>query len=158
MESQKLLRFLGKKISQRIKDRIRQNKIKPSKRGGGTTLVKSSRLVNSITYLTKSKSVIIGTNVKYAKIQHFGGIITPKKAKYLAIPLTKAAKVMNPRDFENTFIRNGIIFRSNGKEKPTALYVLKKQVKIPKRPFLFMDNADQKYVCEIIKKNVEESL
>lgn len=34
----------------------------------------------------------IGTDVEYARIHEYGGTITPKNAKYLAVPLTEAAR------------------------------------------------------------------
>jgi phage virion morphogenesis protein len=59
---------------------------KPSARaeeGEGQTLVDSARLKNSVTYKAAAKSVEVGTNVKYARIHQFGGVIKPKTAKAL---------------------------------------------------------------------------
>jgi HK97 gp10 family phage protein len=36
--------------------------------------------------------VIVGTNLEYAAIHEFGGTIVPRKAKFLAIPLTDEAR------------------------------------------------------------------
>jgi len=64
---------------------------KPSNRvkmTGGQTLVKSARLMRSVSMKTLSKSVQWFTNVKYAAIQNLGGIIpartiVPRRAKAL---------------------------------------------------------------------------
>ena len=135
------LNDIGAIIRDSIKDRIRQNKVTPSSnKNGGRTLVESSGLINSIRSRVKDDNIFIGTNVKYARIHHEGGTIRPVKAKYLAIPLTPAAKANRPRDFENTFIKEGIIYRKVDDTKIEALYVLKKEVKIPARPYMYIDS------------------
>lgn len=51
--------------------------------------------------LATGAGIQIGTNVEYANLHQFGGVITPKRAKFLAIPLTKEAKrAGSPRRFE----------------------------------------------------------
>lgn len=59
---------------------------------GGKTLLLSNRLRSSITYDPSAHSVIIGTNTAYARLQNEGGIVKPRKAKALAIPLNKKAR------------------------------------------------------------------
>ena len=79
---------------------------------------------------------------KYAAIHQFGGIIRAKRAKYLAIPLsTTPAGVARggPRTVQGkTFVQrskrgNLLIFKANEGGGATPLFVLKKQVTIPKR-------------------------
>ena len=85
----------------------------------------------------------IGAKVPYAAIQEFGGVIKPKTAKYLAIPLKAALdergipKKRSPREWEHTFVamsKNGnlIIFQRRGTQI-IPLYVLKSSVTIPAR-------------------------
>lgn len=85
----------------------------------------------------------------YLRIQEKGGTITPKKAKYLTVPLPAALnsngtpKKPSARDWENTFVAkskagNLIIFQKMG-AKIIPLYVLKTSVKIP--PRLGMEKA-----------------
>lgn len=51
---------------------------------GGTTLRDTSRLYNSIKYqVINKKRVVVGTNVLYAPLMHFGGVIKPKSGKYM---------------------------------------------------------------------------
>jgi phage gpG-like protein len=101
---------------------------------------------------------VVGTNVTYARIHQEGGTITPKRAKYLAIPLTPAAKVKRPLEWEDTFIRKGIIFRNLGKDKVEALYKLQKSVKIPARPYLFISPEDENQISNIINKYYDNKI
>jgi phage gpG-like protein len=85
----------------------------------------------------------IGSNKPYARIQEFGGTITPKKGKFLAIPLPAALDSnglplrSSPRDWPNAFCRrskagNLLIFQKRG-TMIIPLYVLKSSVTIPPR-------------------------
>jgi phage gpG-like protein len=83
----------------------------------------------------------IGTNVIYAHILHEGGVIRPVKAKSLAIPFPGV--VGSPRDYNNTFVRNGVIFQGGQSAKGNRgwikpLFSLRKQVTIKPHPFLSM--------------------
>ncbi len=146
-----LLNAVGIIVSRDIKARIRSGKVMPpSRKGGGTTLVKSAKLVNSIKHRVVGEQVTIGTNVNYAKIHHEGGIIRPRNAKYLAIPLTKEAAVKRPREFTDTFIQKGVIFRKLGDGSIEALYALKRQVEMPSRPYMFIDNQTQESIRQLV--------
>jgi len=60
---------------------------KPSARvreKGGQTLVNTSRLQTSFTSEASAKQVEVSTNVEYAAIHQFGGVIRPKTKKALA--------------------------------------------------------------------------
>lgn len=83
-----------------------------------------------------------GERVKYADIHETGGTITARRAKYLTIPteyaLTRAGvtKRISARDFEDTFVRQGIIWQKQGKRKIVPLFILKKSVTIPARKYM----------------------
>ncbi len=90
-------------------------------------------------------SVIAGQKLKYARVQEFGAVIRPKHARFLAIPLA-AAKTgagvarFSPRQaaaagYESTFISKGVIFGRQG-EQAVPLFVLKRSVRVPARPFM----------------------
>lgn len=57
---------------------------------GGTTLRDTSRLYNSIKYtvLDGGKRVVVGTNVFYAPVMHYGATIRAKTGKYLKFKTT----------------------------------------------------------------------
>ncbi len=74
-------------------------------------------------------------------------IITPKKAKYLTIPLAPPLTPFQRRrrflgDFKNTYLvkmkkRDGyIVYQREGKGEPRAIFLLVKSVKIPSRIFM----------------------
>ena len=136
-----LLNQLGVIVTRDIRRRIRDGQVTPGSRGGGTTLVRSAKLVNSITHAVEDDRVVVGTNLRYARIHHFGGIIRPRTAKYLAIPLTKAASAKKPREWENTFVSKGVIFRKMEDGNTEALYALKKEVVMPARPYMFISDT-----------------
>ena len=85
----------------------------------------------------------------YAAIQEFGGIITPKNRQFLAIPtqenrrrdgspIVTTGQLRTLQKLGLAFIANGTIFqRVLGKNQPPqAMFILRKSVDIPARPFL----------------------
>ena len=68
--------LVGITVRDRIKKRIRENRVVPKTiKKGGTTLVESGRLKNSIKYqLRGGNKVAVGTNVVYGRIHHEGGM------------------------------------------------------------------------------------
>jgi len=97
-------------------------------------------------------------DTSYAAIHEFGGTIRPKRGRYLAIPFrsgkTPAGVWKSPRLFENTFVRKNIIFQKRGKDKIVPLFVLKKSVKIPARPFI--NPTAEKYIIPKYLQKLEE--
>lgn len=98
----------------------------------------SRSLHEELTESTPTRAVVeIGTDLEYAAIHEFGGVIKPKNAKNLAIPLTSAARsVSSPRDMTGLkFIKAGstkLLVDAEGE----AQFVLKDAVTIPARPYL----------------------
>ena len=74
----------------------------------------------------------------YASAQEWGATIRPRRSKYLTVPLRGTPR-QPASTFPNTFVRRVheklFLFQKNGKNI-RALFVLKKEVKIPKRPFM----------------------
>ncbi len=105
----------------------RPTKWKPSIRAeatGGKTLLKTARLFRSITFSVGARMVTWGTSVKYARIHQLGGTIKPKSAKALKINIP------------------GIGWRTM------------KQVTIPARPFLVLQDEDIRVFGRIIAEEV----
>jgi HK97 gp10 family phage protein len=94
-------------------------------------------------------AVEVGTNLEYAAIQEYGGTVTAKKSKYLAIPLTKTARgAGSPRNFPLTLhlVKGGSGNLVLVSDEGQAHYVLKTSVTIPARPYLrpaFDDNKEE---------------
>lgn len=61
----------------------RPNKWKHKYDDTPSKLTQTSRLKGSINRVFDSASAVVGTNVEYAAIHHFGGAIKPKRAKAL---------------------------------------------------------------------------
>jgi len=105
----------------------RPQKWKPSIRAsktGGKTLLKTARLLRSITFSVGTRMITWGTSVKYARIQHLGGVIKPKSGKALKINIP------------------GVGWRSL------------KQVKIPAREFLVLQDEDIRIFNRILAEDV----
>ena len=60
----------------------------------GNLKSRSGRLRNSITNKVEGFTGWLGTNVKYAAIHEFGGVIKPKKGKYLKFQVKKQWKTV----------------------------------------------------------------
>lgn len=138
---------------------------KISKRLSGDALdVNTGRLRSSLTYEETASSLEISAGggpgeVDYAAIHHYGGVIKPKKKKFLTIPFpggpadTKVPK--RASDFEDTFVAKGIIFRKLGKGIQ-PLFILKKSVTIPARPYMYLEDADVEYLNDSIAEFITE--
>lgn len=116
---------------------------------------------------SKIESVVgeIALPKKYV-VHETGAIITPKKAKYLTIPLPAAMRANgtpikpSARDWDNTFVAkskkgNLLIFRKTT-SGIVPLYALKKQVKIP--PRLGLVNTMQARLPAMIDRMFEAML
>jgi len=83
--------------------------------------------------------IAIGTDLEYAAIHEFGGVIKPKNAKFLAIPVSSAAKILiSPRKFKDgelSFLPRsfgGLLVDRDGEVQ----FVLRTSVTIPAHPYL----------------------
>lgn len=95
----------------------------------GTTLRDTSRLYNSIKYqVVDGERVVVGTNVIYAPLMHFGGTIRPKNGKFL-------------------------IFKT-----PLGGWVKLKSVTIKPRPYLGMSVDDSQEVLTTIEEYLDKAL
>jgi phage gpG-like protein len=58
-----------------------------------------------------------------------------------------------------SFFRTGKVFCAKKKKgEPFALFIIKQSVTIPARPFLHIDEKDEKHIRKEIKKAVHEAL
>lgn len=77
----------------------------------------------------------VGTNLEYAAIHEYGGVIKPKTSRHLAIPV--GIYTGSPRSHGDLKLRktaNGNLVMVDG--GGAVQYVLKKSVEIPARPFM----------------------
>jgi phage virion morphogenesis protein len=110
----------------------------PSRRarsGRGRTLVDTARLQNSITGRIEGRSVILGTNVAYARIHQQGGTIqTPE---------------IRPR-------RKRALRFQIGDRTVFATRVRGHAVRLPARPFLLVQAADEQYIRRVLTEYLTE--
>jgi hypothetical protein len=114
-----------------------------------------------------TSSVLAGQKLPYARIQEFGGTIRPVHAQYLAIPLDAVKTAggvarFGPRDASqagyDTFIRNNIIFGKRDGEV-TPLFLLKKEVTIPARPYFWPTvNREAPGIIERVTVAISEAM
>ena len=102
-------------------------------------LMRTRNLAGSIHVEVVEKSatravVAIGTNLEYAAIHEFGGVIQAKRRKYLAIPVGELTGSPMKYDLHAIKTRKGnlVLMDASGKVQ----YVLKPSVRIPARPYL----------------------
>lgn len=109
-------------------------------RRGGQILRKTGLLMKSATtpgatgnvYNVDRTMITWGTNLHYARIHQRGGVIVPKKAKALFIPLSKKGEAAGPEKDPAVRAKNKLKY---GKD-----FILLKKVVIPARPFLKLSN------------------
>lgn len=99
-----------------------------------------------------SASVNIGTNVEYAAIHEFGGTVTAKNGKYLAIPV--GSYKGSPRDHDDLVpvkTKGGSLVLMD--RSGTVQYVLKASVQIPAQPYLrpAMDENQERTINAMAK-------
>lgn len=107
--------------------------------------------------------VRVGTNLIYARIQEFGGVVSAKNVKALPIPVNQAARRLR-RQYETLravpqrgWIRdNKLFFNVSGRKGgELAVFKLEKSVRIPARPYLrptHQQSTDA--VLDIIRRRV----
>ena len=139
---------------------------------GNKTLRDNGQLMASIAPQNGKDWAAAQTNLKYAKIQQEGGTIN-SKGKGLWLPasaqtrsLMRRYNAQKPGELIEamkadgySFFRTGKVFCARKKGgKPFALFVIKQSVRIPARPFLYIDEKDKKFIQKEIRKAVHDAL
>lgn len=146
---------------------------------GNKTLRDDGQLMASIAPQNGKDWAAAQTNKKQAKILQEGGTVTAK-GKSLAIPASYQTRLLmrrynaqKPRELIEAMKADGynvfrlkkegggstnILLAKKKRGEPFALFILKKSVKIPARPFLYLDEADEKFVTNEVRKSVREIL
>lgn len=139
---------------------------------GNKTLRDNGQLMSSIAPQSGKTWAAAQTNLKYAKIQQEGGEIRGG-SKGLWIPASAKTRTLmrkfnaqKPGELIQamksdgySFFRTGKVFCAKSKRgKPFALFIIKESVKIPARPFLHIDEKDEKFIQREIRNGVREAL
>ena len=139
---------------------------------GNKTLRDNGQLMASIAPQSGRDWAAAQTNKKQAKLLQEGGEIQGK-GKGLWLPATaETRRLMRRYNAQKpselipalkadgySCWRSGKVFCAKKKQgKPFALFIIKQSVRIPARPFLYLDEADEKFVTNEIRKSVREIL
>lgn len=119
--------------------------------------VRTGALLNSVgtskKVVTNSDGSVTGqigsVGVPYARIHELGGTVTAKNKQFLAIPtdenrkrdgspIVTTGELRTLQKLGLSFIANGVIFEKKfpTDENPVAMFILRKSVNIPARPYL----------------------
>jgi len=129
---------------------------------GGPPAVQEGHLRASITYRLLGRVLRVGTNLVYAALLQFGGVIRPKRARALTVPIAPEARGRRARDFSDTFILRrrsddaetvGIIMQNLGGGKVRPLFALRTSVTVEPRPFLGWDERDKRKLLGILERH-----
>jgi phage gpG-like protein len=158
-----------------VKYRNKDGKAKPLEdtgEGGG--------LLGSITFsYVDGRTVSIGTNKPYARLQNNGGVIRPKNTEWLWIPGPGIRQLIRSkdgrgwgvadvlkalRDRGNHVFRMGRTMRywKKGKKPPEnprdypVAYYLKKSVEVPARPFFYLTPEETALSMEEVGLGLEQ--
>ncbi len=87
---------------------------------------------SSIKSTSDGAEILLRADVPYARIHEEGGIIRPKRGRYLKIPVNGTSYSGADLHFQSSKRGGGVLISSDGQIR----YILKEQVKITKRPFM----------------------
>lgn len=124
---------------------------------GGQTLSLSRRLRNSITTSATATTASVGSNVVYAAIHQFGGVIRAKKGPFLAIPMTPQARSAgSPTRMPGLHVwqttKGQFVM---GTEQGVVHFLLRRQVTLPARPFLGASDDDKTELLRVLQAHLE---
>ena len=120
-------------------------------KGNAKPLQDSGALMASFAHRVESGRAIVGTNRPGARLLHYGGEVTAKKSKFLAIPAGRETRTfmrqygLTPRacisgmkaaGYQIWFAKSVVMARKGKTGKPRALFILRRSVRIPARPFM----------------------
>jgi phage gpG-like protein len=145
-------------------------------KSGAQTLRDSGGLAQSIAPHSGAAWADASTNKSQAKILQEGGTIRPKNARSLWIPagprtrtLMRAYGAPSAAALINAMRADGYSFFKpplskvfcavKGKRgKPFALFIIRSWVKIPARPFLYIDKKDEAFLTALVEDAVMKAL
>jgi phage gpG-like protein len=139
-------------------------------RGEGKPLQDTGGLRDSITFsYVDDRTVSVGTNKPYAKIQNNGGVIRAKK-NWLWIPAAGTRQLQRRYGYSPTEVLRGLkaegysvfrmgrtmVYKKPGKRsKIRTAYYLKKSVEIPARPFFYLTPEETALIMKEVGLGLE---
>jgi len=174
-----IMHALGARGVSIIQKRISSGKFAPDSpltravKGGDKVLRDRGQLYSGIAFRVEGDTIIIGTNHPAAKILHLGGTIRPKNAKYLALPAGAKTRTLmrqyglTPRACIEgmkadgysvwfNFARGGanIMARKGKKGQLFLLFILKRSVTLPARPFMSLGEDGKEQLLKTFREEM----
>lgn len=141
-------------------------------KGSSKPLRDTGALMTSINSRVVGNTAVVGTSRSGARLQQEGGTITPKKTAKLWIPasykirkelrangnsITRMLSKYTSSGYRLFFPKTGkSVMARKGREK-TLLFVLKKSVTVPARPFLYFSASDEAAIAKMLEGTIEKS-
>jgi phage gpG-like protein len=138
-------------------------------KGNALPLRDSGGLLSSFAHRVEDGKTIVGTNHIAARLLNFGGEITPKKAKFLAIPAGRETRAfmrqygLTPRacidgmkaaGYQVWVAKSVIMVRKGKTGKPRALFLLRRSVHVPARHFMELGDQGRTILTRIAAKRM----
>jgi phage gpG-like protein len=142
-------------------------------RGEGKPLQDTGGLRDSIAFtVVDERTVSVGTNKPYARLQNNGGVVRAKK-NWLWIPAAGTRQLQRRYGYSPTDVLRGLkaagfsvfrrgrtmCYRTKGGEKQgkiKTIYYLKKSVEIPARPFFYLTPDETALIMEEVGLELEQ--
>ncbi|WP_147615879.1 phage virion morphogenesis protein [Treponema pectinovorum] len=139
---------------------------------GNKTLRDNGQLLSSISAHNGKNWASVGTNLHYAKIVQEGGTVSGKKSglwipagfhvrelmrKYNAQKAGELISAMKNAGWK-IWRQGGVCWARKEKGQEITLFIIKKSVDIPSRPFMYLDEKDQKYIEKKVKTEIHNAL
>ncbi len=117
--------------------------------GAGKPLQDTGRLMASIQGRHTATELVWFTAEAAAGLMHYGGTIVPRRAKFLAIPLTREAKrAGSPRRLRGTKVVPLFARLTGG--RMVGHFLLCKKAVVPARPFMGLSERAQGAIAEVL--------
>jgi phage gpG-like protein len=138
-------------------------------KGNAKPLQDSGSLMASIAHRVEGGKAIVGTNHVAASLLHNGGEVTAKKSKYLAIPAGRETRTfmrqygLTPRACiegmksagYQVWVAKSVIMARKGKTgKPRALFLLRRSIHVPARPFMSLGDPGRKVLARVAARRI----
>ena len=167
--------YLQSQADKRIKNSIPppNSSLTTCVKKGNLTLRDSGALMRSIAPHSGDLWADCSTNLKQARILQYGGTIKAK-GKTLWIPagpetrrrmkgLTISQMLQQMKSDGWKFFKKGKLFcasrrNKSGKREELALFILKDSIVIPARPFLHIDQKNERYILHYLGTEISHAL
>jgi len=126
-ESRLVRKALGVEGRQLIKQHLYDRDKTPNKLGGKRTHFYRQAGDSVTNYKLTASGAVVTVTKEGLRQRYKGGVITPKNAAYLTIPIHPDAHGKRAREFDDLFVVKGVLARTAG-EGIEPLFALKKKV------------------------------